>query len=317
MPRKLLIFGNGLGMALNAERFSLTNALRHVWTEREVLTDEQKRLISLCLNDEGPPETEDDMDQLHRVVTSCRVLCDIDSRDVHWLTDEGRLFPEETARYIHKVATHLYSSTEQLPNTFTVPLIDFIRDGNSHVATLNYDRLLYDVMLDNNILSGYDGQLIDGLINRGFDPGNLERRHRRAFGYYLHLHGSPLYYNDGNTIRKYTRAEMSAEPDQCSRHIVLTHVRHKLAVIAASKLLSTYWEYLHFALNESNEVILVGYSGLDTHLNQLLKLNARTQRIRVVEWSGAENEQAYWQQKLGRVDELVQLDNILSFNNWG
>lgn len=316
MPRKLLIFGNGIGMALNADHFSLGNALELVWHRPDFLTDEQKRLISLCVGNDGPPATEDEMDQLHRVMTSCRTLCDINNDDLHWLTDEGRAFPEETARYIHKVATYLHNCPHVLPEEFVGPLISFLSTTRSHVATLNYDRLLYDAMLDSRILRGYDGPLIDGIVNNGFNSDNLTRLYRRSFGYYLHLHGSPLFYNEGHSIYKYTRAEMASEPDECSRHIVLTHVKHKKSVIAASRLLSAYWEYLHFALNEAREVIFFGYSGLDTHLNELIKLQARTQRIRVVEWTGAGHDLAYWTQKLGRVDELIQLDNILTFNEW-
>ncbi len=316
MARKLLIFGNGLGMALNQDHFSLTNALQHVWNKPDFLTDEQRALISLCVGRDGPPSTEDEMDQLHRVVLSCRTLCEIDSDDLHWLTAEGRSFPEETARYIHKVATHLHNSAEQLPDTFVEPLISFLRETNSHVATLNYDRLLYDALADNDILSGYDGALIDGIFNRGFDADNLERRQDRRFGYYLHLHGSPLFYNQGSSIHKYSRREIVTEPDECSQHIVLTHVRHKKSVIAASRLLSAYWDYLQFAIQESSEVVLVGYSGLDTHLNELIKLHGRQKRIRVVEWSGSANNHWSWLHKLGNIDDLVRLDDILSFTNW-
>lgn len=316
MARKLLIFGNGLGMALNTAHFSLTNALTEVWNRPEFLTDEQKRLISLCVDSDGPPATEEDMDQLHRVVTSCRVLCEIDNHELHWLTAEGRQFPEETARYIHKVATHLHNCAEQLPNNFIEPLISFLRETRSHVATLNYDRLLYDALADSGILSGYDGALIDGIFNRGFDADNLERRQGRNFGYYLHLHGSPLFYNHGDSILKYSRREIVAEPDECSQHIVLTHVKHKKSVIAASRLLSAYWDYLQFAIQESTEVVLIGYSGLDTHLNELIKLHGRQKRIKVVEWSGSANNRWNWQHKLGNIDDLVRLDDILSFTDW-
>lgn len=42
MPRKTLIFGNGLGMALDARHFSLTDAMAAAWADPFALPDVQK-----------------------------------------------------------------------------------------------------------------------------------------------------------------------------------------------------------------------------------------------------------------------------------
>lgn len=58
MPRKTVIFGNGLGMALDHQAFSLDRALSVVWDDPDMLSDAQKELICNCLPDDraGRPE---------------------------------------------------------------------------------------------------------------------------------------------------------------------------------------------------------------------------------------------------------------------
>lgn len=220
---------------------------------------------------------------------------------------------------MHKVATKLHNYNGALPKIFEDKLVAFIRETRSHVATLNYDKLLYNSFIDNDILSGYEGYLVDGMLGRGFSSDAMERRAGRVFGYYLHLHGSPLFVNRHGEIVKLSRQEMLVGRTEASEHIVLTHVKHKPSVIAASDVLSAYWDYLRFALSEVEEIILFGYSGLDNHLNSLLRpyLNATT--LRVVEWSGAGEKidrESYWQSIFGKNVTVVRLNNITNFTQW-
>lgn len=319
MDRKLLIFGNGLGMSLDPAHFSLSAALENIWDRDNFLSLEQKHLIARCLGREGAPEREDELDLLHQVVTHCRFLNFIGNDDVHWLTAEGQSFPNITATYLHKVATKLHNYNGFLPQPFEEALVRFIRNTKSHVATLNYDKLLYNSFIDNNLVNGYDGCLIDGMLDRGFSADALERRFDNDFGYYLHLHGSPLFIENEGSILKLTRDQLNLQCDVPSRHIVLTHVKHKPSVITASHALSTYWDYLQFALSEAEEIILFGYSGFDRHLNMLLKPYLIRIPLRVVEWSGA-GEQAerenYWNRCFGQRVTVERLDNISNFTNW-
>lgn len=55
MARKLIIFGNGLGMALDPAHFSLDRALADIWYRPNFLTDIHKQLIERCLQRQGPP----------------------------------------------------------------------------------------------------------------------------------------------------------------------------------------------------------------------------------------------------------------------
>ncbi|TMO35965.1 hypothetical protein CWC26_16915 [Pseudoalteromonas sp. S4488] len=319
MARKLIIFGNGLGMAIDAAHFSLADALENIWEREGFLTLEQQQLIERCLGRGGAPEGEHELDLLHQVVTYCKSLNRIGDSDVHWLTEDGQRFPEITATYIHKVATYLHNYDGELPDDFERNLVEFIKTTRSHVATLNYDKLLYNSFIDNDIFNGYQGYLVDGMLGGGFSSEAMERMYGNNFGYYLHLHGSPLFVNRNDEIVKLPRHRLSVDRNEASEHIVLTHVKHKPSVIAASSALSTYWDYLRFALSEATEVILFGYSGFDNHLNMLLRPYLNAKALRIVEWSGAGEQQEreqYWESKLGQAVAVVRLDNVTEFVDW-
>lgn len=316
MARKIIIFGNGLGMALDEAHFSLTAALADIWNSSGFLTTRQKQLIERCLQRGGPPEGEHELDTLHQAVTYCKALGRIGEGQVHWLTEDGLNFPEITATYIHKVATRLHNYEGGLPDEFEESLVSFVKATRSHVATLNYDKLLYNSFIDNKVCDGYRGYLVDGMLKQGFASKALERKYKNEFGYYLHLHGSPLFVNRPQGAVKLKLEELTLDKNEDSEHIVLTHIKRKPSVIAASHVLSTYWNYLQIALSESEEIILFGYSGLDTHLNLLLRPYCSLKTVRVVEWSGnLGNRESYWQGILGQA-EVTRLDNISEFVDW-
>ncbi|WP_150525404.1 hypothetical protein [Roseibium sediminis] len=105
-----------------------------------------------------------------------------------------------------------------------------------------------------------------------------------------------------------------------STHLVLTHVKHKRSIISSSKVLSAYWDHLTEALSESEEVILFGYSGLDAHLNDLLRRFEKCSK-RVIEWCGAtfpdgKESEGFWKFELGEGVSIQQMDNILEFKDW-
>lgn len=321
MPRKLIIVGNGLGMAIDPVHFSLNLALEHVWELEGFLNPVQRTLIERCLGRAGAPNGEHELDELHLAVNYCKALNQIGEGREHWLTADGQNFPDITSRYIHKVASRLYNYDGHLPPNFEAPVIDFLKDTKSHVATLNYDKLLYSSFISNDIFGLYNNTtLVDGMIGAGFSAERLERRFQNNFGYYLHLHGSPLFVNRDNRVIKLARDDLTDATEEASEHIVLTHVKHKPAVIAGSHVLSTYWDYLRFALSESDEIILFGYSGLDNHLNLLLRPYLRNIIVRVIEWSGNIGDQPareqYWLRLLGKEVQVNLLDNITDFADW-
>ena len=335
--RKTLIFGNGLGMALDKEFFRLDRSIQAVWEDQRVLDDTQRDLVSRCLPKptNSPPALEDELEHLQIALDACESFASLPRGSDKWLTEDAKAFPEAVRRFLYAVARGFFSADpkHQLPKKFLDPLIEFVRSTRSHVATLNYDCLLYTPMVEANLMGRYDTTtLVDGMLDKGFDPSNLERHEGRTFGYYLHLHGSPLYVEgrDGgrSKINKLHVQQVSENfPPGAGSHLVLTHFKHKRAVIDRSIVLSTYWDTLAEAIQESDEVLLIGCSGLDEHLNRLIKSAAQT-RIRVVEWSGSDDQpqlrvvrEGFWRDRLIRSSskpefELIQLPSILTFTDW-
>lgn len=320
--RKTLIFGNGLGMALDPNHFYLPNALQQIW-DGNALDPIHRDLISACLPHQlgNCPQGEDDLDKLHVAITSCEYLGAIPIiNNCHWLSQYGWDFPSVCRSFITQVATRLYNFDGALPERFSGSLTEFIRTTKSHVATLNYDKLLYDSFISNGIVNGFNGFLVDGITTgAGFNSANLERKWGNNFGYYLHLHGSPLFKNRDGVIKNPSRFELNQQQPEPSAHIVLTHIRHKPTVISSSEILSAYWQHLYFSIAESTEVILFGYSGLDNHLNELLSVFAQRIQFKIVEWEGSgnyQNRHDFWRAALKQNINLVHAENILDFQQW-
>lgn len=321
--RKVIIFGNGLGMALNDNAFSLKVAIENIW-ESECLSTEEKQLISDCLPDGNVfdfPEGEEDMDHLYVAEICCRMLSKLNSPD-YWLQPNAADFPQTTSKFIHNVAAYFHKIDTSLPESFMTPLITFIKETNSHIATLNYDSLLYSPLCTEKICNGYYGCLVDGIWeSTGFVPDNLRRLRGKEFGYYLHLHGSPLFYDCSGAVKKMTRSKLLDNSDDIyvGNHLVLTHVKHKPLVISSSLMLSTYWQFLAKAISESEEIMLFGYSGLDSHLNELLS-GYPDRPFKVVEYDNGEKQndrEDFWKKKLKVNNINITLcQSILGFKNW-
>ncbi|GEK50642.1 SIR2 family protein [Vreelandella venusta] len=320
MPRSLLIFGNGIGLALNPEYFSLKNGLTSVWNDTDHLSEKHKELILSAIEgttEEKPPCSEDQLDQLQVAIIATEYLCNFEVSGTSWVSPVAKELPSTFKKYIHEVALHFHRSGNKLPDEFLDPLSDYIKDTKSHVVTLNYDNLLYDGFKSKNVLDGYNGPLVDGFwASTGFGENHLNRHNISRHGWYMHLHGSPLFIGN-NKVMGAGRDFLDPENES---HIVLTHVEHKPLIIGSSHILSSYWRRLEKAFEESDKIILFGYSGLDVHLNERIKLRKEEKELLIVEWSGAGEEdhrRNHWEKKVGFGRfELVQLDNILEFTAW-
>ncbi|MFT6450671.1 MAG: hypothetical protein ACJA06_000151 [Halocynthiibacter sp.] len=336
--RKLIIFGNGLGRALDNDFFDLETRMREVWADENCLTPEQKRLIATSIEGVEPeegPSSEDQLGKTQMALVACEVLGDAvnDGQLVHWLTVDARDFPSALKKYLFEVARSFHglnpaNAEYDFWQDFKNELVKFIWTSKSHVATLNYDDLLYDPFNDVqeidgvriHLCDGYNGVLLDGYTHgRGFSKLNMEPDYYpENFGYYMHLHGSPLFVEGDEHAIKLKRRAMRHQNVERDSHIVLTHKTFKPLVIKNSPVLSMYWEKLDKAIDEASEIILFGYSGLDEHLNA--KISARRGKIpvRVVERTHEEADMRadFWKRELGVEATIVQFDNILDFREW-
>lgn len=219
--------------------------------------------------------------------------------------------------------------------------MEYVSSQRPHVATLNYDALLYELFVDKDVPSTGskiccpypNGKLVDGLLTDGFREEivlgeTLER------GRYLHLHGSALFYTEEGKIKKHNRRNYTPDPNVISHdHIVLTDHDYKRFLIDQSPLLSAYWKALEQSIHKVQRVILFGYGGLDTHLNDLF--HDRDLSVTIVQWDGSNKTKQYWQSRLQLMGfndaavledtnsdtandrlEVIQFDNILKFDDW-
>lgn len=317
--RALIIVGNGLGMALDPQFFRLKMALGHVWHTSKKFKPEHKQLVISALrgtDDTEYPHSEDQLQDLQLAILASDFLRKFEGHQAVWLDANARQLPGAFKSYIHEVAMYFQNYDGVLPQEFADSIADFIRSSRSHLAVLNYDDLLYNALIQREILKGYSGTLIDGFWADGFSSEHLDRHSPAQKGWYMHLHGSPLFI-DNLKIR--AAQKPFVEPSELT-HIVLTHVDHKTSIIEASPILSEYWKRLSKAVEESSQIFLFGYSGEDKHLNEGLCLRAKERRINIIEWSGAGSDvvrRQYWNAKLpGCNVKLIPLDNILNFTNW-
>lgn len=337
-----LLFGNGLGRALAPEYFPLDAGIRSVWNdEDELLTAESKRSIIQCLpdGDDGPvemPSKEDELATLHRVVTACKLIGEVEREDPIWLTQHGRDFPRVIDHFIGRVAHYFHQCPTSTPEYLKCieGVAWFVKNYYAHVATLNYDNLLYQPLIDAEVLAGYSGHLLDGFTGMTFDESSMAR-HRKELGWYLHLHGSPLFYDDNGSVKKLRQARLDesyATDNVLHRHIVLSHTKSKPEIISGSALLSSYWEFFGKALDESSRVVVFGYGGFDSHVNKRISdwITVRKKRreevtVVVVERKDPTKERAarreFWKKKLDRNGSLADADlklwryaNILDFD---
>lgn len=326
MSKELIIFGNGLGRALDNDFFCLDRALNIAWNDPDVLTEKQRELILRCLPTEiveaaGAPTSEDHLETLQRTLAACDLINELeDETSEGWLTEHGREFPAAIRSYMHRAACEFHMGGHALPNDFAQNLRSFVCRTKSHIATLNYDKLLYSAFINTKVFDGFNC-LIDGFISGKFATENMDRVSISKTSYYLHLHGSPLYYDDNRgEIRKAATAEVDLIAGDRSGHIVLTNVKYKTAVIMASPLLLHYWKMFERALKEAQRVTLFGYSGFDEHLNRKISISIteKPKPIRVIEYAGQDTDSermSFWMTKIGKV-ELRRYDSILAFNEW-
>ncbi|MBB6429032.1 SIR2 family protein [Algisphaera agarilytica] len=310
-------------MALDSHYLNLSTALNAAWNssgDGSLSAKDKTRVIQCLPTDDASdaPKQEAELHILQQVITACDLINSIGEGEIHWLSNGGQKFPRAVRRYFGLAASHFHNYDEELPEDFTNSLCEFIKKTQSHVATLNYDNLLYRPFVSQDICKGYNGSLVDGFHRSGFSESNLKRTYSN-FGWYLHLHGSPLFKeNSSGVIEKIQLSGLQSTHSE-RKHLILTHHDYKLEILKSSSILSAYWKYFRLAMKESKRLIIFGYSGTDTHVNRRIRLRLQRQKLRVevIEWSGIgehNSRMKYWKEALGKIDRLTHLDNILDYN---
>lgn len=154
--RQTLIFGNGLGMALDPVGFRLETALEAAWNDSEALDAAAREAIVRCVPGDGDkgPRGEDELGDLQRALDACDTLIDLEGDGCDFLSSQGKGFPDAARRYIHRTACHFSELSRKVerPEPFFSVLASFLEETHSHVATLNYDQLLYNAFFAHGVI---------------------------------------------------------------------------------------------------------------------------------------------------------------------
>ena len=338
--RTLFIFGNGIGIALedgnNVKEgtFSLKKAFKNCWGNIE---DDTKKLIENLIRHHDNPDNEDDLRHLQRFCWSS------DDDNVNLITE----YLAKVTYQFFQINSNHFKETELCKS-----LCSHIKErdkGAISVATLNYDKLLYGSLFNEGIFEKY--LLIDGFLKDGFNPEECVRKNPKS-GWFLHLHGNPLYRsNDGQVVKRpINDVETEATEDNKNlddnginefqntfkrHHVVLTAPFYKQKIIEDSIVLKSYWEIFSSLLSGrinnitkacSVDVVFIGYSGNDPHLNSLIRENKDAiNSITIIEysfpkkklsfkksWYDKELRKFFWNSKFHKNVTLLPFDNINS-----
>ncbi|MFT6024250.1 MAG: hypothetical protein ACI9PY_002375 [Ascidiaceihabitans sp.] len=329
MARNVILFGNGLGRAIDNDFYSIKRVLQSSWDNEAVLNEQQRRLICDCLPQEliegelKAPTSEPELSNLQKVMDACDTIREFENEDANeqWLSQHGSSFPIAIRRYFHHAASLFHQGDKCLPEDFAKPLRQFIYNSGPDIVTLNYDDLLYEafsgtpVFAKHFLRDGFFGGKLDFARQEGYFNANRE-------GWFLHLHGSPLFVTREGEPRKITRDRLGEYAGENSFHIVLTNADSKPSVIENSSILSQYWGKLGGLLRDAKSITLFGYGGGDTHLNNLIGLNDAA-HIRIICRSDENTEaqlKTKWRNLLRAADEqsteIVMLEKLTDFDDW-
>ena len=329
MARNVILFGNGLGRAIDNDFYSLERVLKSSWDNDEILSNDQRRLICDCLpagvieGELKAPTSEPELSNLQKVLDACDTIKAFENEDANeqWLSQHGGRFPVAIRRYFHHAASLFHQGGKSLPEEFANHLRKFVCDSGPDIVTLNYDDLLYEAFSGTPVFANhflrdgfFDGEL-DFATHEGYFDANRE-------GWFLHLHGSPLFVTREGEPKKITRDKLADYAGENSFHVVLTNADSKPSVIESSSILTQYWQKLDELLRDAEKITLFGYGGEDKHLNRLVGLN-NTAHIRVVCRSGDRTEEELdgkWRHLLRATDEqkteIVALKKLTDFVDW-
>jgi hypothetical protein len=130
MARNVILFGNGLGRAIDNDFYSIKRVLQSSWDNEAVLNEQQRRLICDCLPQEliegelKAPTSEPELSNLQKVMDACDTIREFENEDANeqWLSQHGSSFPIAIRRYFHHAASLFHQGDKCLPEDFAKPL---------------------------------------------------------------------------------------------------------------------------------------------------------------------------------------------------
>lgn len=292
MAKWVILIGNGLGLSLDDDFFSLAKGMKEAWDK---LTKQEQSLIKTLLG--KIPQNEDDLLSLqyfNKAIYS--------SKDRSRILKIGELCLSSLSCIIEKFRKNVAGSYICHPSrgffenkhfqNFADQLAQFIlkhgdkdRWDNICLATVNYDNLLYSYYLfkkypcpldssSKNIIGGdTEGVFQDGFCKKDgriiFDPYCLYHLRKRQ-GFYLHLHGSIKYHSTDGQIQKIRHEDINGL-EITTKDIVLANSEEKLDAINGSQLLRHYWNIFEDHIFKCDTMIILGCGGKDNHINNIIK----------------------------------------------
>lgn len=293
------MIGNGLGRAIDNEYFELEKGMDKAWESLEGYP-KIREIISSIIDPKEKPEKEQDLKEIQKNIfyliqirQAYEKLTTGIKKDI--LTDPEKI-EKQYYKYLLFVAKYFSDykdeETSDEASKFLKGFSDYIETNRPHIATLNYDTILYRHFIKTKIVDGFKGSLADGIADNGFQEGFLYPRFDNNYGCYLHLHGSPLFYTDKDGKIKKNAHDNGAfapvEDDGNERHhIILCHPEQKYELIQHSSLLSIYFNFFKTALEEAENIIIIGYGGMDEHINDAIRnsMKNKSKKIYIVERS--------------------------------
>lgn len=271
--------------------------------------------------------------------------------DIDLLSPEGKELKEIVNDFVKRISVyfHRYTGDRNIFKLFCKKLSDYMKKLKEprkeiiHVATLNYDNLLYEEFNNLEIfgkktLAGEKPNifgtclLADGFTRKHdpksnliFDINNLEPKQGHVYGYYLHLHGSPLLISEEGQkdIIKLERNKLnefySNNKKHFFPHVVLNSYSQKEFNIKASPILRDYMNCFKKAIDESEYITLLGYSGLDDHINEIIKGEIKNKILKIVEYKDPKESPGerlnFWRERFTnfKTENLIRLSCILDY----
>lgn len=334
----LIFIANGLGLAIDDRHFQLSSGIRNAIDQME--KDELKDLIKFSF-----PENIEDKDfdlSAHytenneklayiNMVSMLTRMIKTASGDVKekLVSEELATLSSAVNSFIFRVADYYndtnVSSMKVYGEQF-VPFADnlcrFIYNRKAHVATTNYDDLLYRYFLNADVSVGQnrtekimhpgkDTTLIDG-FNR--EKGELLYNPPKTTNssWYMHLHGSSRFYSQYNSTRIRKSFQLTSFANYVP-HVILNHFDLKAFQISTNHMLNDYFSKFKEVAKKTKEIYVIGYGGEDKHINDVFNGLPKTNFIVVDHADDLENRE--WIEHLRRRHKLILRggQNILNY----